>query len=285
MKATIYILSILTLILGGVAVALGLQPTLGQTDSKKNINRYGLHEGLELVGRVDGKGYETFAVVDENDRLLFAIPLRNCMFDVRYRNGQLRFRENGTGREGFVDRNGNVTFFSTGTGIPSTVEQEESSTMAQAPGQSTYEGGQNSGKADKSGSMTDGDLKQMARSNPFYKEAAKILIQHFMLFSDEKITLETSEQETNQEFDEEVLHMRQLLKTKLVDMNLSVRALNCLKAADVETLGDLVQFNKTDLLKFRNFGKKSLSELDDLLESLNLSFGTDISKYKLDKDN
>ena len=117
------------------------------------------------------------------------------------------------------------------------------------------------------------------------KEAAKILIQHFMLFSDEKITLESPEHEGNQEFDEEVLHMRQLLKTKLVDMNLSVRALNCLKAADVETLGDLVQYNKTDLLKFRNFGKKSLSELDDLLESLNLSFGTDISKYKLDKDN
>ena len=106
------------------------------------------------------------------------------------------------------------------------------------------------------------------------KEAAKILIQHFMLFSDEKITLESPEHEGNQEFDEEVLHMRQLLKTKLVDMNLSVRALNCLKAADVETLGDLVQYNKTDLLKFRNFGKKSLSELDDLLESLNLSFGT-----------
>ena len=116
------------------------------------------------------------------------------------------------------------------------------------------------------------------------KEAAKILIYHFMLFSDEKITLESPDQEGNQEFDEEILHMRQLLKTKLVDMNLSVRALNCLKAADVETLGDLVQFNKTDLLKFRNFGKKSLSELDDLLESLNLSFGTDISKYKLDKD-
>ena len=117
------------------------------------------------------------------------------------------------------------------------------------------------------------------------KEAAKILIYHFMLFSDEKITLENPDQEENQEFDEEVLHMRQLLKTKLVDMNLSVRALNCLKAAEVETLGDLVQYNKTDLLKFRNFGKKSLSELDDLLESLNLSFGTDISKYKLDKDN
>ena len=116
------------------------------------------------------------------------------------------------------------------------------------------------------------------------KEAAKILIQHFMLFSDEKITLESPEHESNQEFDEEVLHMRQLLKTKLTDMNLSVRALNCLKAADVETLGDLVQYNKTDLLKFRNFGKKSLSELDDLLESLNLSFGTDISKYKLDKE-
>ena len=116
------------------------------------------------------------------------------------------------------------------------------------------------------------------------KEAAKILIQHFMLFSDEKITLESPEHEGNQEFDEEVLHMRQLLKTKLVDMNLSVRALNCLKAADVETLSDLVQYNKTDLLKFRNFGKKSLSELDDLLESLNLSFGTDISQYKLDKE-
>ena len=115
------------------------------------------------------------------------------------------------------------------------------------------------------------------------KEAAKILIYHFMLFSDEKITLENNDAEGNQEFDEEVLHMRQLLKTKLVDMNLSVRALNCLKAADVETLGDLVQYNKTDLLKFRNFGKKSLTELDDLLESLNLSFGT-ISKYKLDKE-
>lgn len=116
------------------------------------------------------------------------------------------------------------------------------------------------------------------------KEAAKILIYHFMLFSDEKITLENNDLDGNEEFDEEVLRMRQLLKTKLVDMDLSVRALNCLKAADVETLGDLVKFNKTDLLKFRNFGKKSLTELDDLLESLNLSFGTDISKYKLDKD-
>jgi DNA-directed RNA polymerase subunit alpha len=105
-----------------------------------------------------------------------------------------------------------------------------------------------------------------------------------MLFSDDKITIENVDLDGNEEFDEEVLHMRQLLKTKLADMNLSVRALNCLKAADVETLGDLVQYNKTDLLKFRNFGKKSLTELDDLLESLNLSFGTDISRYKLDKD-
>ena len=116
------------------------------------------------------------------------------------------------------------------------------------------------------------------------KEAAKILIYLIMLFSDEKITIEDKAETDNEEFDEEVLHMRQLLKTKLVDMNLSVRALNCLKAADVETLGELVQFNKNDLLKFRNFGKKSLTELDDLLEGLNLSFGTDISKYKLDKD-
>ena len=116
------------------------------------------------------------------------------------------------------------------------------------------------------------------------KEAAKILIYHFMLFSDEKITMEDAVNLENEEIDEEVLRMRQLLKTRLVDMNLSVRALNCLKAADVDTLGDLVQFNKNDLLKFRNFGKKSLTELDDLLESLNLSFGTDISKYKLDKE-
>ena len=116
------------------------------------------------------------------------------------------------------------------------------------------------------------------------KEAAKILIHHFMLFSDEKITLENTDVDGNEEFDEDVLHMRQLLKTKLIDMDLSVRALNCLKAANVDTLGDLVQYNKTDLLKFRNFGKKSLTELDDLLERMNLSFGTDISKYKLDKD-
>ncbi len=116
------------------------------------------------------------------------------------------------------------------------------------------------------------------------KEAAKILIYHFMLFSDEKITLETDETDGEEEFDEEVLHMRQLLKSKLVDMDLSVRALNCLKSAEVETLGELVAFNKTDLLKFRNFGKKSLTELDELLANLNLSFGMDISKYKLDKE-
>jgi DNA-directed RNA polymerase subunit alpha len=116
------------------------------------------------------------------------------------------------------------------------------------------------------------------------KEAAKILIYHFMLFSDEKITLDSDEKAANEEFDEEVLHMRQLLKTKLVDLDLSVRALNCLKAAEVETLGDLVKFNKNDLLKFRNFGKKSLTELDELLEGMNLNFGMDVSKYKLDKE-
>ena len=116
------------------------------------------------------------------------------------------------------------------------------------------------------------------------KEAAKILIYHFMLFSDEKITLESGDSNGNEEFDEEVLHMRQLLKSKLVDMDLSVRALNCLKSAEVETLGELVVFNKTDLLKFRNFGKKSLTELDELLANLNLSFGMEISKYKLEKE-
>jgi DNA-directed RNA polymerase subunit alpha len=116
------------------------------------------------------------------------------------------------------------------------------------------------------------------------KEAAKILIYHFMLFSDEKITLDSDEKFANEEFDEEVLHMRQLLKTKLVDMDLSVRALNCLKAADVDTLGDLVTYNRNDLLKFRNFGKKSLTELDDLLDNMGLNFGMDIAKYKLEKE-
>lgn len=116
------------------------------------------------------------------------------------------------------------------------------------------------------------------------KEAAKILIHHFMLFSDEKITLNMEENSATEEFDENVLHMRQLLKTKLSDQDLSVRALNCLKAAEVETVGDLVRFNRNDLLKFRNFGKKSLSELDDLLATLNLHFGMDVSIYKLDKD-
>jgi DNA-directed RNA polymerase subunit alpha len=105
-----------------------------------------------------------------------------------------------------------------------------------------------------------------------------------MLFSDEKITLDTEEKKENEEFDEEILHMRQQLKTQLVDLDLSVRALNCLKAADVDTLGELVVFNKNDLLKFRNFGKKSLTEIDDLLISRDLSFGMDVSKYKLDKE-
>ena len=116
------------------------------------------------------------------------------------------------------------------------------------------------------------------------KEAAKILIHHFMLFSDEKITLENETKSETEEFDETSLHMRQLLKTKLVDMDLSVRALNCLKAADVETLGDLVSYNKTDLLKFRNFGKKSLTELDDLVDNKGLTFGMNVAKYKLDRD-
>ena len=116
------------------------------------------------------------------------------------------------------------------------------------------------------------------------KEAAKILIQHFMLFSDEKITVNMEDTNGTEEFDEDVLHMRQLLKTKLSDQDLSVRALNCLKAADVDTVGDLVKLNRNDLLKFRNFGKKSLTELDELLASLNLKFGMDVSIYKLDKD-
>ena len=115
-------------------------------------------------------------------------------------------------------------------------------------------------------------------------EAAKTLIHHFLLFSDERITLEADEIAQAETYDEESLHMRQLLKTKLVDMDLSVRALNCLKAAEVDTLGDLVSFNKNDLMKFRNFGKKSLTELEELVVLKGLSFGMDLAKYKLDKD-
>lgn len=115
-------------------------------------------------------------------------------------------------------------------------------------------------------------------------EAAKTLIHHFMLFSDERITLEADEIAQTETYDEESLHMRQLLKTKLIDMDLSVRALNCLKAAEVDTLGDLVSYNKNDLMKFRNFGKKSLTELEELVNVKGLNFGMDLTKYKLDKD-
>ena len=115
-------------------------------------------------------------------------------------------------------------------------------------------------------------------------EGAKTLIHHFMLFSDERITLEADEIAQTETYDEESLHMRQLLKTRLIDMDLSVRALNCLKAAEVDTLGDLVSFNKSDLMKFRNFGKKSLTELEELVIVKGLNFGMDLSKYKLDKD-
>jgi DNA-directed RNA polymerase subunit alpha len=116
------------------------------------------------------------------------------------------------------------------------------------------------------------------------QESAKILIHHFMLFSDERITLDSEIKSDTEEFDESSLHMRQLLKTRLVDMDLSVRALNCLKAADVDTLGELVSYNKNDLLKFRNFGKKSLTELEELVDSKGLNFGMNVAKYKLDKD-
>jgi DNA-directed RNA polymerase subunit alpha len=115
-------------------------------------------------------------------------------------------------------------------------------------------------------------------------EAAKTLIHHFMLFSDEKITLEADDISESETYDEESLHMKQLLKTRLTDMDLSVRALNCLKAAEVDTLGDLVSFNKSDLMKFRNFGKKSLTELEELVVTKGLNFGMDLSKYKLEKD-
>ena len=127
---------------------------------------------------------------------------------------------------------------------------------------------------------TDGSIEPIEA----LKEAARILIQHFMLFSNEKITFDKEEKNVTEEFDENTLYVRQLLKTRLIDLDLSVRALNCLKAAEVDTLGELVAFNKNDLLKFRNFGKKSLTELEELVKSKNLTFGMNVSKYKLDKE-
>ena len=127
---------------------------------------------------------------------------------------------------------------------------------------------------------TDGSIAP----NDALNEAAKILIHHFMMFSNEKITLNKDEEIKQEQLDENYLHVRQLLKTKLIDLDLSVRALNCLKAAEVDTLGELVAFNKADLLKFRNFGKKSLTELEELVRSRGLEFGTNVAKYNLDKD-
>lgn len=116
------------------------------------------------------------------------------------------------------------------------------------------------------------------------KEAAKILIQHFMLFSDENMLLESQAKEETKVVDEEILHMRKILKTELVDLDLSVRALNCLKAADIRTLAELVTYDVADMLKFRNFGKKSLSEIQELVKSKGLSFGMNLAKYKLDEE-
>ena len=116
------------------------------------------------------------------------------------------------------------------------------------------------------------------------KEAAKILIHHFMLFSDENIMLESQAKEETKEVDEEILHMRKILKMELVDLDLSVRALNCLKAADIRSLADLVSYDVADMLKFRNFGKKSLTEIQDLVKSKGLSFGMNLSKFKLDEE-
>ncbi|MFB9865232.1 DNA-directed RNA polymerase subunit alpha [Rufibacter immobilis] len=116
------------------------------------------------------------------------------------------------------------------------------------------------------------------------KGAANILIQHFMLFSDNTMTFETVKPEEEEAVDEEMLHMRKVLKTPLHDMDLSVRAYNCLKAADIRTLGDLVQLDLSDMMKFRNFGKKSLTELENLVSDKGLTFGMDISKYKLEED-
>jgi DNA-directed RNA polymerase subunit alpha len=116
------------------------------------------------------------------------------------------------------------------------------------------------------------------------KGAANILIKHFMLFSDQTMTFEASKSEDENTVDEEMLHMRKLLKTNLADLDLSVRAYNCLKAADVKTLGDLARLDISDMMKFRNFGKKSLTELEQLIAEKSLTFGMDLSKYKLDED-
>lgn len=174
MKKAIYILSVIILILGGVAAALWLLPSSGlQKDS--GVRRFGVFEGLQLVYKLNAWGEKIYAVEDADGRQLFSIPLQNCIIDTRFRNGRLRFRENGTYREGFIDRHGNVTFFSTETQMPASVEAQSSISMTDASGTEVSEGNGRTSVRQNKGSMSDADLRSIAQSNPFYKEATKVL--------------------------------------------------------------------------------------------------------------
>lgn len=175
MKKAIYILSVIILILGGVAAALWLRPASG-LHNDSDVRRFGVHEGLQLVYKSNAWGEKIYAVEDADGRQMFSIPLQNCLIDTRFRNGRLRFRENGTYREGFIDRSGNVVFFSTEKQLPSVPEEQSSISMNDVTsGSETSAGSVNTSVKQSKSSLSDADLRSIAQSNPFYKEAAKVL--------------------------------------------------------------------------------------------------------------
>lgn len=175
MKKAIYILSVIILILGGIAAALWL-PHASGLQKDNTVHRFGRYEGLELVYKTNSWGDKIYAVEDAGGRQLFSIPLHNCLIDTRFRDGRLRFRENGTRREGFIDRSGNVVFFSTEKQLPSVPEEQSSISMNDVtPGTETSAGSVNTSVRQSKSSLSDADLRNIAQSNPFYKEAAKVL--------------------------------------------------------------------------------------------------------------
>lgn len=175
MKKAIYILSVIILILGGVAAVLWLRPASG-LHNDNDVRRFGVHEGLQLVYKSNAWGEKIYAVEDADGRHMFSIPLQNCLIDTRFRNGRLRFRENGTYREGFIDRSGNVVFFSTEKQLPSVPEEQSSISMNDVTsGSETSAGSVNTSVRQSKSSLSDADLRSIAQSNPFYKEAAKVL--------------------------------------------------------------------------------------------------------------
>lgn len=175
MKKMLNVLTFITLMSVGAAAVTWLLPSLGMTKKPDDI-RFGLHEGLELVNKIDIWGNETYVVEDASHKQLFAVPVRNCMLDVRFRNGKLRFRENGTNREGFIDRDGNVAFTDDNNRTPAIPEQTETAINTDKTTENNTYNMPNRQKGAVHGTtVKETNLKRMVQSNPFYNEAAKVL--------------------------------------------------------------------------------------------------------------